>query len=112
MPPFDFDKLAKTAFRRIKKALGTPVTYKPKKGGEFNFKAVFDDRAQEVDPDTERPVSSNAFTLGIQLSDIPFEPEKGDTVIIKQVKYRVENPLEDGVPGVSVVLFMHRVGAA
>ena len=109
MPPRDFEDLAKCAFDSIKNALGVDLTYQPKIGGVFAIKGVFDDRAQEVDPDTEQPVSSNIFTLGIKLDDIPRPPVKGDKVVIKKQLYRVINALEDGVPDASVVLVLHRV---
>ena len=109
MPPQDFEDLAKGAFDSIKCGLGIDVSYRPKLGGVFSIRGVFDDRAQEVDPDTEQPVSSNIFTLGIKLDDIPRAPVKGDRVIIKKQVYKVINALEDGVPDASVVLVMHKV---
>ena len=112
MPPSNFEAQAKFAFDRIKNSLGTnlgDVSYRPKQGGQFEITGVFDDRAQEVDPDTERTVSSNVFTLGIKLDDLPFTPEKGDQVEIKKQLYRVVDALEDGVPGVSTVLVLHKI---
>lgn len=111
MPP-DFEATANKAFRAIKRSvLRTQIIYNPKAGGSFTFNGIFDDRAQEVDPDTEQPVSSNVFTLGIQLSDLPQAPEKGDRVTIKTQTYRVVDFLKDGVPDVSTVLVLHKVGA-
>lgn len=111
MPPKGFEDLAQGAFKVIKKTMGTNklVLYKPKVGGSFPLKGIFDDRAQEVDPDTERTVSSNVFTLGIQLTDLPSLPVKGDIVLIDTQDYRVIDALEDGVPGVSTVLILHRI---
>lgn len=109
MPPNDFESLAKTAFDKIKVGLGIQVTYKPKVGGIYSIKGVFDDRAREVDPDTEQVVSSNVYSLGIKLDDIPFTPKKGDTVIIKTKTYRVIESVEDGVPDASTVLILHEV---
>jgi len=112
MSPNDFEDLAKGAFDIIKTSLGTKVleaTYKPKQGGAFKLRGVFDDRAQEIDPDTEQHVSSNVFTFGIKLDDIPNLPVKGDKVVIKNQLYRVIEALEDGVPGVSTVLVLHRI---
>lgn len=109
MPPVDFENLACNAFNTIKCTLGIDVIYRPKSGGSFNIRGVFDDRAIEVDPDTEIVVSSNVFTLGIKLTDLPNYPVKGDIVIIKNIKYRVIDSKEDGVPDVSTVLFLHKV---
>ena len=112
MPPVDFEQLAKDAFDEIKCTLGIDVIYSPKVGGRFNIRGVFDDRAQEVDPDTEISVSSNVYTLGIKLDDIPFVPAKGDIAIIKNIQYKVIDSLEDGVPGASTVLVLHKVTGA
>lgn len=108
MPPIDFETLAKTAFDKIKVNLGIDVNYRPKSGGSFQIRGVFDDRAQEVDPDTEIAVSSNIFTLGVKLDDLPRKPEKGDRATIKNVTYRVIDSLEDGVPDASTVLILHK----
>lgn len=108
MPPVDFEKLAKHAFDRIKNAMRTEATYLPKAGGIFAIKGIFDDRAEQVDADGERVISSNIFTFGIKLDDLPAAPKKGDKVRISGVTYKVINALEDGVPGVSTVLVMHK----
>lgn len=109
MPPIDFEVLAETAFKAIKGGLSTPVTYQPKQGGSFPIRGIFDDRVQEIDPDTQIPVSGNVYSLGVQLSDIPFPPEKGDVVIIKTISYKVIEAQEDGVEGVSSFLILHKV---
>jgi len=110
MPPFE--NLANGAFNIIKRSLGLKdgeATYFPKAGGSINIRGVFDDQAIEVDPDTEKVISSNVFTFGIQLRDLPAEPEKGDRIKIKETMYRVNDSQEDGVPGVSAVLVLHKV---
>ena len=109
MPPIDFEALAKTAFDKIKCGLGAEVLYRPKSGGAFTIRGVFDDSAQAVDPDTEQIVSSNLYTLGIKFDDLPKRPEKGDQVKFKGQLYRVIDSLEDGVPNVSTVLVLHKV---
>lgn len=112
MPPKDFEDHAKDAFDRIKNSVGTKaneVTYQPKIGSAVKLKGIFDDRAQEVNPDTEQPISSNVYTLGIKLDDLPKAPLKGDKVTIKNTLYRVVDALEDGIPGVSTVLVLHRI---
>lgn len=112
MAPVNFENLCKAAFDQIKSGLGTiegEIVYEPKAGGSFEIRGVFDDRGEEIDPDTEQLVSTNIYTLGVKLDDLPFTPDKGDSVTIKNQLYRVINALEDGVPGVSTVLVLHRV---
>lgn len=112
MPPIDFDELASDAFEEIKCALSTDALYLPKAGGQISIRGPFDDRAQEVDPDTEIAISSNVYTLGIKLADLPNLPVKGDIVRIKNIDYRVIDSKEDGAPGVSTVLILQRVKGA
>lgn len=109
MPPIDFDVLAASAFDVIKCTLGIEGLYLPKAGGQIIIRGVFDDRIQEVDPDTDKVISSNIFTFGIKLADLPNKPVKGDKVILRNVAYQVIDSREDGVPDVSTVLIMHRV---
>lgn len=108
-PPIDFESLAKTAFEKIRCALGIEAIYIPKNSGlPIEIRGVFDDRAQQVDPDTQITISSNVFTFGIKLDDLPSKPQKGDKVIIKTITYLVIDSLEDGVPDASTVLVMHK----
>ena len=109
MPPIDFDVLAASAFDQIKCVLGIEALYLPKAGGQIVLRGVFDDQVQEVDPDTEKVISSNIFTFGLKLSDIPNKPLKGDKLIIRNVAYQVIESREDGVPDVSTVLILHKV---
>lgn len=106
--PQDFESLAKTAFDKIKCGLGIDATYRPRRGGSFPIRGVFDDRAQAVDPDTEISVSSNVFTFGVKFDDLPRKPEKGDRVLIKNNWYIVIDSLEDGVPDASTVLVLQK----
>lgn len=109
MPPVDFEALAKAAFDEIKCGLGTEAEYLPKSGGQFSVRGVFDDRIQEVDPDTEIAVSSNIYSFGVKIDDLPAPPQKGDKVLISGVAYRVIDSQEDGAQGVSTFLIMHKV---
>jgi hypothetical protein len=109
MPPVDFANLAASAFDQIKCALSVEALYMPKTGGQTSIRGPFDDRAQEVDPDTDIVISSNIFTFGLKLSDLSLPPEKGDKLRINEKNYVVIDVQEDGVEGVSVVLFLHKV---
>lgn len=112
MPPNDFASLANSAFDTIKNIVGNgEALYLPKSGGQFSVKGPFDDRAREVDPDTNQLISSNVFTFGLHLSDIPVSPSKGDKLIIDGTAYQVIKSEEDGVPGVSTVLILHKVAS-
>ena len=104
----DFDKLASTAFDSIKNTLGVNAEYKPRSGGVFSIRGVFDNRGQEVDPDTEVVISSNVISFGVKLSDLPGKPIKGDVVTVSQKNYRVVDVQDDGIEGVSAVLILHK----
>lgn len=109
MSPSNFDNICKSAFDTIKGALGVCVDYFPKAGGHFRPEGPFADNYQSVDPDTEQVVSSQVFTFGLKLADIaPRVPAKGDKLRFDGEDYRVIEVREDGVPGVSVVLYLHK----
>ena len=89
-------------------AFGEPVKYFPKNAvGSFTVQAIFDGPFEEVDPDTETTISSNQFSLGLKLSDLPSPPEKYDRVQVREVNYRVIDAQEDGQGGVELLL--HKV---
>ena len=104
-----FDKLADKAFKPIRKTFNTPTEWLPKSGGRFNILCIFDDNTVLVDPDTEQPISSNLFTLGIRFADVAEYPVKGDKARVNGKLYRVIEVKEDGVEGVSGVLILHKV---
>lgn len=107
----NFQDLADCAFDSIKSALGQDAIYKTKNGASFSVRGVFSDNHVEVDPDTERLISSNVYAFGMKLKDIPiqnFKPQKGDRLVYNQETYRVIDSREDGVPGVSTELILHK----
>lgn len=112
MPLIDFDVLAASAFDSIKRTLGIEASYLPKIGGQITVRGVFDDRVQEVDPDTDKVISSNIHTFGLKLADLPAKPVKGDKLLIRNATYQVIDSREDGVPDVSTVLILHKVVTA
>jgi len=106
-----FKTLAKGAFRAIRSALSNnpeDAIYLPKIGGSHPIRGPFDDRTQDVDPDTQQQISSNVFSFGFLLDDLPVTPLEGDKIKIENVTYHVVDCIEDGVPGVSVVLILHK----
>lgn len=107
MPPTDFRDLANGIWDCAKDAFGIDVTYKPKAGGTFKIRGIFDNAFEQVDPDTEQVVAMNQPILGIKNADMPFKISKGDIVIIEKTTYRVVDSQEDGVAGSSLLL--HKV---
>jgi len=85
---------------------GEAVTYRPKTGGSFQIQAVFDNEWQEVDPNSNVVVSSNAPRLGIRLRDFPSKPIQGDCLVAEGKTYQVVDVQEDGQGGAS--LFLHK----
>lgn len=85
--------------------LGETVVYRPRRGGVHTISAVFDEKAINIDPDTEEFVSSNDPKIGIKLSDLPHIPIEGDRVDIGQRQFEVKDVQEDGQGGAEVYLF-------
>lgn len=101
------DKLVNRALGHITRILGERVEYRPKKGGSKRFKAVFSNEYEQVDPDTERVISSNSAVLLVRLCDLPTDkPKKNDEVLIirDNVLYRVVDSREDGQGGSELFL--------
>lgn len=86
---------------------GEEIDYRPKVGGSFSIKGVYDNRYITVNPDTEEVVTSNVLTLGVKLCDLPFAPAQGDEVRISQMRFRVTDSQEDGHGGSTLIL--HRL---
>ena len=92
----------------VTKCFGEPVIIKPCRGGTFEIMGVYDERFQQIDPDTEEVIASNVPVVGIRLADIPFAPEQGDKVKVDGRWYRVTDSQEDGLGHSN--LFLHREG--
>lgn len=104
MPLTDFKDLASGVWDNIKCTFAEDIRYQPKTGGDFPVRAVFGDKFEQIDPDTERVIASNQFMIGIQLKDLPQAPRQGDKVIIRDVAYLVVTSQEDGVVGAEILL--------
>ena len=87
--------------------LGEQVVYFPCRGGSVEIDAVFDRSYVSVDPETEQVISTNEPMLGVRLADLPFKPQKNDSVLICGEKFKVIDSQEDGQGGASLLL--HRV---
>ena len=88
------------------RVLGEPVQYQHQSGAVSSIQAIFDNEWQQVDPDTERVVSSNQPVIGIKLSDLLVYPKVGDLIIvIDDIKnFIVQDVREDGQGGASLFL--------
>lgn len=90
--------------------LGEKIIYEYVEGGTVEIDAIFDNEWEQVDPDTERVVSSNQPILGVKLKDLDRMPKTNDIVYIKRdnEKYVVHDSREDGQGGVSLFLRLQK----
>lgn len=88
--------------------LGETICYRPRVGGVHTISAVFDEKAINIDPDTEEFISSNDPKIGIKLCDLTFEPKEGDRVDIGRKQFQVKDVREDGQGGAEIFLFKVR----
>jgi hypothetical protein len=101
-----FGDLADCILQASLDSFGEEVVYLPKTGGQETKCGIFDNRFEQVDPDTEMVVASNQVTLGVKLSDFSNPIAKNDKFIIREITYRVIDVQEDGVAGARV--FLHK----
>ena len=88
---------------------GEDIIYLSRHGGRLSVRAIFDTPYEQVDPDTEVPISSNSIALGVKLKDFnPHELKIGDHFLVRDCKYRLIETQEDGQGGGELIL--HRVG--
>lgn len=102
------NNLVKKLLGHATNVLGEFVEYCPVNGSPIKIRAIFDNEWEQVDPDTERVVSSQSPILGIRLIDLKSPPKVQDLVTILDSgdKYKVIDIREDGQGGAS--LFLHR----
>lgn len=108
-----FDKMANFKNNLVKRLLGhatrilgEEIEFRYKDGGSKKINAIFDNEWEQVDPDTERVISSNQPIIGVRLSDLSRAPTTGDTILIirDQKEYLIQDTREDGQGGVSLFL--------
>lgn len=102
----DFRDRVDRVLQKCTKVLGECVTYYPKSGGSYKIRAIFDNEYENVDPETEKIISSNQPALGVNLNDIKPTMRKDDMVQVRNLKYRVIEIREDGQGGAT--LFLHK----
>jgi len=82
------------------------VIYVPKQGTRFKVKAVFDNEFENFDAQTENVIASNQPAVGVQLSDFPACPKKGEVFIVKNKPHKIIDVQEDGQGGATI--FLHK----
>ena len=81
------------------------IEYLPAAGGTFNFKGIYDESWEELDPETHTMISDTRPNLGIRLSDFPAPPVKSDRLVYEGATYTVEDIREDGQGGATLFLY-------
>jgi len=105
----DFDTLTDDLIELCKSTFGENVRFEPKAGGSFEVRVIFDNRFEQVDPQTEVVVASNQPVVGVKLSD--FEElvnriEKRDVFVIREQTYEVVEVQEDTQGHAKVLLHL------
>lgn len=88
------------------KVFGESVEFHPASGGIFIVDAVFNNSYHTVDPSTQQAIEVTQPNLGVNLNDVKFEIKQGDAVVVRHVKYRIEEYNPDGQGGAQ--LFLHK----
>lgn len=88
------------------KTFGETVEFYPASGGIFPVRAIFDNSYHTVDPNTQQLVEVTQPVVGVNLNDIKFDVKAGDMVVVRGVKYRIEEKNDDGQGGAR--LFLHK----
>lgn len=109
MPPNIFDEMACDIVNCAIDAFGKSAQYIPKAGGSFSIDGIFDNQFEQVDPDTEIVITSNAPMFDVKTKDLQGgKAEKGDKIKINEIIYKVIDSQEDGL--VATKLILHKVG--
>ena len=100
------DRLVQNLLKTTIRMIGEKIEYRYKRGGRKEIYAVFDEDYEAVDPDTEKVISSNQPTIGINLTDLNGKPAVDDQVVRLEdgQKYRVTDTREDGQGGALLLL--------
>lgn len=102
----DFRHLVNGVLDTCMGTFGEPITYRPKAGGVYQARGIFDNEGTVFDVDTEQYVSTTQPRLGINLNDFPVDPKQGDTVELRGISFKVQDKREDGQGGAT--LFLHK----
>jgi hypothetical protein len=103
----DFRERVDKILTKSVQVFGEEVTFYPRAGGVYNIRAIFDNEYFGLDVQTEKVVSVNQPNLGYNINDLPIEIVPEDAVLIRGIKYRIQDKREDGQGGARLML--HRM---
>jgi len=102
----DFRDRVNNLLKSATKAFGELVEYYPSIGGTYEIRAIFDNEYEAMDSESEQLISSNLPVLGVNLNDLDFEIKVGDTVLVRNLIFKIYDVREDGQGGAR--LYIHR----
>lgn len=102
----DFRKSVDEILTASVDAFGEQVEWRPRAGGIFFVRGIFDNTYHALDPQTQQVVSVNVPVLGVNLNDLKFDPKQGDIIKIRGKDFTVTDKEEDGQGGAR--FFLHK----
>jgi len=85
-------------------AFGGTVTHLPKIGQSQDFNGIWSETYLAVNPEDGVMVSSADPNVGVRLSDLKTQPQKGDVIVRRGIRYFVRNVERDGEGGATLIL--------
>lgn len=98
------DKLLDTALSESFFGEKNKVKYRPKSGGTFTIRGIFDESWEEIDLDTQVSLSSTQPNVGIILRELAEKPIIGDLLTVRFIDFKVVDVVEDGQGGATLFL--------
>jgi len=103
----DFRERVDKILTKSVQVFGEEVTFYPRAGGVYKVRAIFDNDYFGLDVQTEKVVSVNQPNLGYNINDLPIDIMVEDAVLIRDIKYKIQDKREDGQGGARLML--HRM---
>lgn len=103
----DFRERVDKILTKSVQVFGEEVTFYPRAGGVYKVRAIFDNDYFGLDVQTEKVVSVNQPNLGYNINDLPIDIMIEDAVLIRDIKYKIQDKREDGQGGARLML--HRM---
>jgi hypothetical protein len=98
----DFDA---TVLAACSAAFGETVQYYTAQTGPFAVSGIFNDRYQQTKFEDGIEIVDTAIVLGIRAAQFPVQPVQGDHFFIRNVLYRISDPVEpDGLGDLKIRL--------